>query len=195
VFYLLRPNEAVVRSVLAGSRERPFNYGALGCTRPGVPAPGGYVADRYGTEIGSGEHVFELGRSTIETFGMYPSPWTEVTTAAGVALEAEFVTQIHHLGIWSLNPCRIIEVVDRREDGEARFGFAFGTLSGHAEQGEERFEVRWDRESDRVEYRVVAFSRPAHPLAVLGFPVARAYQRKFQRESCEVMRRIAAAQR
>jgi uncharacterized protein (UPF0548 family) len=194
VFYLAQPSEAIVLGELARARELHFNYGELGSTREGQPAPPGYVADRYGSELGSGEHVFELARSAIETFRMYPEPWTRVLSRAGVALDAEFVTQIHHLGFWSLNPCRILDVVDRREDDSACFGFAFGTLFGHAERGEERFEVRWERKSDAVGYRVTAFSRPAHLLAKVGFPIARAYQRRFQRESCEAMRRIARSQ-
>jgi len=186
VFYLTRPDDAVVQTVLARANELRFNFDEPGGTREGDSAPPGYVSDRYGCELGRGDRVFRVARAAIETFRMYPAPWTDVISNHAIDVDAVFVARIRHLGIWSLNPCRIIDVVDEPE----RYGFAFRTLRGHAERGEERFEVVWDRASDAVAYRVAAFSRPAHLLARIGSPIARAYQLRFQRESCEAMRRI-----
>jgi uncharacterized protein (UPF0548 family) len=73
----------------------------------------------------------------------------------------------------------------------ARFGFAYGTLPGHAESGEERFLVEWDRTGDAVRYDVLAFSRPRHPLARLGYPLTRRAQRRFARDSAAAMLRAA----
>ncbi len=53
----------------------------------------------------------------------------------------------------------------------SRFGFAYGTLPGHVESGEERFLVEWDRGDDAVWYDILAFSRPNHVLTRLGYPV------------------------
>ena len=69
-----------------------------------------------------------------------------------------------------------------------RFGFAYGTLPGHAERGEERFLVEWSHEDDSVFYDVLAFSRPNHLLAWLGYPFARILQRRFARDSKEAMK-------
>ena len=53
-------------------------------------------------------------------------------------------------------PCRIVGVIEEEED---RWGFAYGTLPGHFEQGEEAFVV--SRSTDgRVHFEVTAFSRP-----------------------------------
>src|SRR5262245_46391050 len=41
-----------------------------------------------------------------------------------------------------------------------RHGFASGTLPAHAESGEERFIVEWDRADGGVWYDILAFSRP-----------------------------------
>ena len=57
--------------------------------------------------------------------------------------------------------------------GAERFGFAYGTLPGHAERGEERFSVVLNRDDGSVHYEVLAMSRPKHPLAWLGYPFAR----------------------
>lgn len=64
-----------------------------------------------------------------------------------------------HFGFWSLNCWRIVYVID--EGGHVRrYGFAYGTRPEHAEQGEERFTVEWDRTSDLVAYDILSFSRP-----------------------------------
>src|SRR6188768_3076153 len=39
-------------------------------------------------------------------------------------------------GFWSLNGCRVLYHLD---GGDTRFGFAYGTLTNHAEAGEELF--------------------------------------------------------
>jgi uncharacterized protein (UPF0548 family) len=54
-----------------------------------------------------------------------------------------------------------------------RHGFAYGTLPGHAESGEEWFLVEWDRTDGGVCYDILAFSRPQQILARLGYPWVR----------------------
>jgi uncharacterized protein (UPF0548 family) len=61
-----------------------------------------------------------------------------------------------------------------------RLGFAYGTLTGHAEQGEERFLVTLSAGGE-VTFELSAFSRRRfswfrHPLARLGTPVVRRLQ-------------------
>ena len=85
-----------------------------------------------------------------------------------------------------LNACRMVYVVD--ESGPIRrFGFACGTLPGHVESGEERFLVEWHRDTDRVWYDILAFSRPNHLLTRLGYPLIRRSQRRFARDSAVSM--------
>lgn len=67
--------------------------------------------------------------------------------------------------------CRVVDV----EDEADRFGFSYGTLSVHPEQGEESFTVARSRGGDVV-FEIVAVSRPRHPLARFGAPVARRLQ-------------------
>src|SRR5438045_912864 len=66
--------------------------------------------------------------------------------------------------------CRIVALVDEPD----RFGFAYGTLPGHPERGEEAFVV--ERAGQGVLFRIIAFSRRAELLARLGGPVTRAIQ-------------------
>jgi uncharacterized protein (UPF0548 family) len=68
-------------------------------------------------------------------------------------------------------PCRVIYVVDEPD----RRGFAYGTLPGHPESGEECF--LFDKDERGVErFTITAFSRPATRLAKLGAPISRQVQ-------------------
>ena len=95
------------------------------------------------------------------------------------------------VGFWWANACRIIYVVDETEPN-CKFGFAYGTLPDHAESGEERFLVEWDRKSGEVYYDILAFSRPHHILARLGYPWVRRVQKRFRRDSAAAMLKAAA---
>ncbi len=52
--------------------------------------------------------------------------------------------------------CEVVEVVDTNSEA----GIAYGTLPGHAERGEEAFQVRL-RDDELVVGSVAAFGRPA----------------------------------
>ena len=68
-------------------------------------------------------------------------------------------------------PTRVVYVVDE----PSRRGFAYGTLPGHPERGEEAFVV--ERAADDSVWLVIrAFSRPAGALTWIGYPVARLMQ-------------------
>ena len=68
-------------------------------------------------------------------------------------------------------PCRVVEVFDEPR----RKGFAYGTLPGHPESGEERFVLEHDDDGG-IRFTVAGKSRPASLLAKLGGPVGRAVQ-------------------
>lgn len=67
------------------------------------------------------------------------------------------------------------------------YGFAYGTLNGHSEKGEERFSVEWNQEDNSVWYDLLAFSLPHHPLARAGYPLSRVLQKRFARDSKAAM--------
>lgn len=80
-------------------------------------------------------------------------------------------------------PCRVL-YVDHEAD---RFAFAYGTLPGHPERGEEAFVV--ERHGGDTVFRIIAFSRPADLATRLGEPVARRIQRRF---TARYLRALAA---
>ncbi|SFC66512.1 Uncharacterized protein, UPF0548 family [Nocardioides terrae] len=68
-------------------------------------------------------------------------------------------------------PCRVVYVIDEPD----RQGFAYGSLPGHPESGEELFLVHQDG-GGRVHFTVEVFSRPATLLARAGGVLTRLFQ-------------------
>ena len=97
----------------------------------------------------------------------------------------------HAAGLWWLNACRIVYVIDDAD----KFGFAYGTLPGHVESGEERFMIEWNRVDESVWFDILAFSKPNHLLIRLGYPMVRRAQKRFGRESAAAMRSAVAGSR
>ena len=96
------------------------------------------------------------------------------------------------LGIGWTNVARIVYVMDEPGDengGLAKFGLAYGRLPAHVVRGEERFLIEWNRATDEVRFNILAFSRPRHLLARLGYPQVRPMQRRFGRDAARAMQR------
>ena len=126
---------------------------------------------------------------------MFALPWVKLCgshtpprTGANVAVLARVA------GLWLLNACRVVYEIDEEGPVE-RFGFAYGTLPAHAERGEERFLVEWCHQDDSVWYDLLAFSRPNHALAWLGYPFARRLQKRFAAGSLAAMARAVGGLR
>jgi uncharacterized protein (UPF0548 family) len=179
-----KPSEAQLRAFLAAQSPLPFSYAEVGATQRECPA--GYTLDHYRIALGKGRDVFEAACQALRRWQMFPRPWTEIfpadaplQTGSVVAVLARF------FGCWWLNACRVVHVLDETQPTR-RFGFAYGTLPGHAESGEECFAIAWDND-DTVWYEVRAVSRPRYWLAQLAYPLARRMQRRFARDSQAAM--------
>jgi uncharacterized protein (UPF0548 family) len=74
-------------------------------------------------------------------------------------------------------PCRVVEVID---EADSR-GFAYGTLPGHPETGEERFMARRESATGEVTVFITAFSNPGTWRTKALGPVGRLLQRVMTR--------------
>jgi uncharacterized protein (UPF0548 family) len=159
------------RTTLHQLADGPFTYPEVGATREGA-LPAGY--DRIEREhvVGSGREQFERASAAvfrwtaqrgaglrIQASGPASTPGTVVLMTAG----------LHRAGLDI--PCRVVWTVDEPD----RRGFAYGTLPGHPESGEESFVVAL-RPDGQVVYELRAFSRLATRLSRLGAPVSRRVQ-------------------
>lgn len=168
-----------------------FTYPVVGATA--ATPPPGYAVDHTRVRLGGGEGVFLAARAALWRWEQFRLGWVEATPADTPLRAGEVVAVVARVfGLWWANACRVVYAVD--EGGPvSRYGFAYGTLPGHAESGEERFLVEWDRADDAVWYDILAFSR--HPLARLGYPLTRRTQRRFARDSAAAMHRAVAGVR
>ncbi len=191
MLFLRRPTMETIRTFLAAQGRLGLTYSAVGGTFKMPPT--GYVVDHTRIKLGMGEKVFVAAKEALEGWQQLRLGWLEVLPEDTPLKDGQVVAILaRSLGLWWLNACRIVAVVD--EDGPVRrFGFAYGTLPDHAGSGEERFLVEWDRQEGSVWYDILAFSRPRHVLARLGYPWVRHVQKRFGRESAAAMCRVAGA--
>jgi uncharacterized protein (UPF0548 family) len=178
---LRKPDLATIRAFVEKQSGMDFTYSSVGATATQPPA--GYNTDHSRTKLGDGESIFQAAKAALLRWDQFHLDWVEALPADTPIKERATVTMLARLlGLWTLNTCRIVYVVD-----EARhFGFSYGTLPGHAESGEERFLVEW-LDDDSVWYDILAFSRPRQLLARLAFPLARHFQARFRRDSAAAM--------
>jgi uncharacterized protein (UPF0548 family) len=186
MFLLKRPSRGVIKRFLHHSQGLPLSYAPTGIS--GSPS---YDVDEEAYPIGHGHADFERARSALAAWRHFELGWvTAFPGQPSVAVGTDVAVLIRHLGFWSLNGARVLYHVG--VDGEERFGFAYGTLTNHAESGEELFEVSIDPQTRVVLYRIRAASRPQSALAWIGLPVVRLLQARFRRDSAAAMRRATA---
>jgi uncharacterized protein (UPF0548 family) len=192
LLWFQKPSDEALRRFLAKQAVLAFSYPAVGATAATPPLD--YVVDRTRIELGAGEPVFTAARAALERWVHFRLGWVE-SWPPHAALEpgTNVAVMARLAGVWSVNACRVVYVVD--ESGPiCKFGFAYGTLPQHAERGEERFVIEWDRSTDGVSYDILAFSRPNHVLARMGYPLVRRFQKRFGRDSATaVFRAVNAA--
>ena len=193
MIYLRRPSEAVIGSCLS-QQDAPFSYAEVRATATALTAPPAskYDLDRHEFTLGAGRDLYERARDALADWRHFEIPWLELHRA-GTSVQAGQVvaTLISLAGVWSLNPCRVV-YTELSPSPDNTAAFAYGTLRGHVERGEERFAVSFDPESEQVRYEIVAFSRPAIPITRLASPLARRLQRRFAASSAEALAQAVA---
>ncbi|MCB5180713.1 DUF1990 family protein [Streptomyces antimicrobicus] len=152
------------------------------------PLPGGYHHLRHRAPIGRGRAVFEAAGTALTTLAVH--------RGTGFAVHAEHTpvrtgTRVTvGLGFGPLRvtaPCEVVATTYAPD----RAGFAYGTLTGHPESGEESFLVELAADGT-VWFEVTAFSRPAVWYTRLAGPVVPFLQLRYARWCTRILRRLAA---
>ncbi|MFI2346354.1 DUF1990 family protein [Streptomyces sp. NPDC019443] len=170
------------------NRVHALNYPETGATRLG-PLPDGYHHLHHTARIGRGHAVFEAAGAAVTSWRMHRGSGARVRTTAaraepGARLEVS-------LGVGRLRftaPCEVIWTAYEKD----RTGFAYGTLAGHPERGEESFIVDI-RDDGSVWFTVMAFSRPASWYTRLAGPLVPVVQKWYAKRLGRTVRRLAAA--
>ena len=143
--------------------ELPLTYSEVGATASGE-LPAGYDHLATSAQIGTGRERFEQAADAVMHWGMQRGSGLRVQASSEI-VEVSTVVLVKMMGFLRA-PCRVVYVID---EPDIR-GFAYGTLPGHPESGEERFAVRYDPNTSAVYAEVTAFSRPGTWWSKAGGP-------------------------
>jgi uncharacterized protein (UPF0548 family) len=197
MFTFSEPSDREIAKYVSSQAKLPFSYAEVGATKSSLDransgvgvnstGPAGYTLDHNRVQLGRGGETFQRAVEALKQWRQFELGWVTLVPH-GVRVETGAVVAVKARagGMWSLNACRVVYVIDEPE----RFGFAYGTLPNHIERGEERFLI--ERQSDdSVWYDILAFSQPRHPLVRAGFLYARRLQKRFARDSLGVMKSV-----
>ncbi len=192
MFLLRKPTADDIHHYIRDQRSESFSYEDVGLSEYDEH-PRGFDVANHSVELGTGMQAFDAACEAIRNWKMFPREmaslyWPSIEPVAG----SEVVVGFRIGPLWSLNPCRVIYTVDSNSDSVAKYGFAYGTLPGHVEKGEERFQVVWDKVSGIVSYEIFVFSAAQHVLAKIGYPFVLLQQTRFRRLSGLAMQRVVA---
>lgn len=184
------PRDDLIRR-LESLRDAPFTYPFVGLTRETAPErPAGFFADRVQVSLGHGADAYARGAAALERWVPFDLPWIGLVQSSTALVPGTCLAVVARtFGLWSAHATRIVWVRDEPAEGERprRFGFAYGTLPMHAERGEESFIVSMAPDG-RVDFEIVAFSRPSRAWIWLGLPIALLFQNRFRRDAARRMR-------
>jgi uncharacterized protein (UPF0548 family) len=182
-----KPDRPFINNFITRQSQEPFNYPHVGRTQTDLPP--GYIVDHNQVQLGQGEAAFTAACQALQRWQMFNLGWVHLCWPDAPIKEGTTVAILVNLfGIWWLNASRIVYLIDQTTPIH-RYGFAYGTLTDHAESGEERFSIEW-RPDNTVWYDLYAFSRPHHPLVKLGRPLARRTQKRFATASLTAMQNL-----
>jgi uncharacterized protein (UPF0548 family) len=195
MMFLRRPSPSAIDRFLRESRDLSLSYGPVGIANDaravGAERGTGRRVDEHVVTIGRGARDFARAYAALVAWTPFDIGWVELFPRHAPIHPGTVVgVLIHHLGIWSLNGCRVVYTLG---DDRSRFGFAYGTLTNHEEAGEELFEVSLDPHTDEVRYRIRAISWPYAAIAHAAQPIVRVLQRRFRHDSALAMQRAVAA--
>jgi uncharacterized protein (UPF0548 family) len=136
--------------------------------------PDGYSHVNARVVIGLGAASLAEAARALFAWQMHLRAGLRVATSSATVEQDAVVMLGIGAGPFSLNaPCRVVYTIDEPN----RQGFAYGTLPGHPESGEEAFVIE-KAGDDTVTFSITAFSRPASNLAKLAGHLGQFAQRR-----------------
>ena len=163
------------RNLLWRAKHKPLTYDAVGMSLGTVAPPEGFREYAESRVVGTGAEAFaNIGYGLMH--------W-DVHRAAGMFVQPEFnvvregdavAVAVHVAPFLAVaGSCRVTQVIATGRS----IGWAYGTLPGHPECGEELF-LLTHRDDDQVEMSIRAFSQPGVWYVGLAGPLGRVIQRR-----------------
>ena len=172
MWFLRRPGASVLDELLARLRDAPLSYPERGMSLGEVSVPTHYHCERHRVAL---DVDFDAAKAALAAFATHRLHYMFLhPEAPSVRLGLDVIVCARIGPVWTANPCRVVAV----NESPDRFAYAYGTLPGHSEHGEESFAVERVREGGvlRVYGETVAYARPQDILARLGEPIAHRVQ-------------------
>jgi len=171
-FRLTRPEPEALRPLVVGGAFDELSYELVGLSKL-AEAPSGFRMERRTCELGRGDEVFDKAVQALREWQVHrgsgivvladDEPRTDLVVAMSAPLPVGFIDLA----------CRVVDTVDQQD----QFGFTYGTLSAHPEEGEESFTIT--RGADfSITFDILAVSRPRMWAARVCPPVARKLQHR-----------------
>ena len=131
---LRRPSRQKIAALFEAAKSMSPNYREVGATAD-ADLPNGYRHSRYLEPVGPGE-LFSGAVQGLRQWAAHGEAGITIFPAeVPIALGATLIVS-RRIGPLHLSaPCRIVRVIDETNC----YGFAYGTLPGHPERGEEAF--------------------------------------------------------
>jgi uncharacterized protein (UPF0548 family) len=155
-----------INRVVRKSADAQPTYSEVGAMLRGE-RPASFRHDHHEITLGTGGEVFVRASTGLRTWKAHRGPGIDVFPHGSPIHSG--MTVVVTLGTPWLAlaaPCRIVGVIDEPDE----WGFAYGTLPGHPEKGEELYLVSVGRDGS-VTFRMTAFSRPGECVTRLAGPV------------------------
>jgi len=207
---IIRPNLEDEKRVCEKGQRLGLNYKCPGSSENAPPLPekakedGWWAVDHERVKIGYGKKTYESSKKLLNSWGQFQLPWAQVQPNTPIKPGAAVCVTANVFGLWTAVPLQLLYKTDgkrtvaadvlqkKRKHNVQRMSYGHGCLKTHFLAGEERFGVEWDQSDDSVWYDIYTFSRPDHPLAMIGYPVVRFLQWRFRQDSLRAVARATA---
>lgn len=154
-----------------------------GATRGDLPA--GFRHFERWTTLGKGDDLFTAAVAVLCQWQMHKAVGLRVAVSGELVAGTDVLMTLGVGPIGLVAPCRVVYVVDEPDE----FGFAYGTLTGHPESGEESFRIQRQTD-DSINFVIRGFSRPANLLARMSGEIGYAAQDSMTNQYLLAMQRL-----
>ena len=167
-----RPDHATLDELLDRAALSSLTYDHVGSTLPSTEGHGRAIRTER-LQLGVGSAAFDAAVVGLRAWACHRGLGATVHPADAPIEVGTSLLVVLHLGPVSIVvPDRVVAVVDEPR----RFGFAYGTLDGHQERGEESFVVE-HLDDDRVVATIGLDARASTAAARLAAPAVGLFQR------------------
>ncbi|PPF47235.1 DUF1990 domain-containing protein [Pseudoclavibacter sp. AY1F1] len=158
-----------------------LTYAEVGWTSGELPD--GYRHVRESLVIGRGRDTFERAADDLLAGRAQSRAGASIELSDVPLSKGSLVIMQMRVGPLKFRiPCRVVWA----ERTPTTCGFAYGTLPGHPERREERFQLVLADSGDVI-FSIVAFSKPGRWFTRLGGPLARSVQTRMTRRYLEAL--------